>query len=518
MIGAQALIRSLHTAGLSVCFMNPGTSEIHLVSALDEVPGIRKVLCLFEGDATGAADGFGRMASVPAATLLHQGPGLANGLANLHNAKRASTALVNVVGDGATSHRGLGAPLEADITSLARPMSKWLRTATSAPTVGADAAAAWAAACGPPSGVATLVLPMDVAWSDGGRIAHPAPPLPPRTVGTDAVTRIARRLGSGPGTVVVLGGAALSVRGLAAIDRISQATGTKVFAEAFPSRLPRGVGVPHVERLSGDSVMARRQLADATHLVLVGAAPPVAAFASPGEPGELAPPNCHIDQFVEPGRDIVEALEHLADMTAGNVRPRTMQSASTSDWPPGAPLTAASVAQVLGALMPEGSVLVDEANSSGGPLPAATAASAEHDLLTLCGFAIGQGLPLSVGAQTACPDRPVICLTADGSAMYTLSALWTQAHERLDVTTIVLNNGSYSILRREARRALGDAAEQLSPLFDLSGPALDFVSLSEGMGVPATRAHSTSELAGQLKRALAEPGPHLIDAPIPALY
>ncbi|WP_030677499.1 acetolactate synthase large subunit [Streptomyces sp. NRRL B-1347] len=532
--GAHALTGSLRAAGVSVCFTNPGTSEIHLVAALQDTPGTRTVMCLFEGVATGAADGYGRMAPVPAMTLLHQGAGLANGLANLHNAQRAGTPVVNVVGDGAITHRGLGAPLESDVVALARPMSQWVRSSTHAADLGADALAALRAATGPPSGVATLVVPSDVAWApcrperpaegasppggtradtiaDSGRQPHTT-----TSVATPADS--ARALRSGPGTLLLLGGRVLTARGLAAADRIAQATGAAILAEPFPGRLERGVGVPFVERLSAAPDAARTRLADATQLILAGAARPVTAFATPGVPGDLVPPGCAVTHLADQGQDVVDVLEEVADQVAPGTRPRLHEALPAPRLSPGAELTADTVARVVGTALPEGAILVDETNTSGAALPAATASSARHDLLTLSGFAIGQGLPLAAGAQLACPERPVICLEADGSAMYTLSALWTQAREHLDVTVLVLNNRSYAILRREARRMLGPSAAPLAELFDLDRPDLDFVRLSEGMGVPACRVRTVGELADRLKWALSEPGPHLIDVPVPAAH
>jgi acetolactate synthase-1/2/3 large subunit len=503
MNGATAVVESLCASGIRVCFANPGTSELHLVSALEQAPGVREVLCLFEGVATGAADGFGRMTGQPAVTLLHQGPGLANGLANLHNAMRAGSPVVNLVGDGATTHSALDAPLRSDITALARPMARWVRTATSATTAGADAAAAVAAATGPPGGTATLIVPADVAWSQGGRPAGPVA-LPRRqasmvlTVDSD--------------TVLLLGGPALRAPGLRAASRIAVATGALALVEAFPGRVEQGAGLPAIERLSADPAAARRRLAGCRRLVLAGARPPVAAFAEPGVPGELAPSGCEVLRLED---DVVATLENLADP---EVEAPVRRLATVPSRQADSPLTAETVAETVAALLPDGAIVVDEANASGVALPAALASAARHDLLTNSGFAIGLGLPMAAGAALACPDRPVICLEADGSAMYTPSALWTHAREGLDVTTIVLDNRGYAILRRAAGRMLADRTTVSSKLFDLSGPELDFIALATSLGVPAARAATTGELAIRLKQALADPGPHLIDASVPARY
>jgi acetolactate synthase I/II/III large subunit len=498
--GAQAVMATLRDAGIRVCFANPGTSEIHLVSALKQTPGLHAVLCLFEGVATGAADGFGRMAGIPAMTLLHQGAGLAYGLPNLHNAKRAASPVVNLIGDGATTHRGLGAPLESDVAALAGPMSCWVRTISDPQCAGADAVAALAAAVGPPGGVATLIVPADVAWSQGGKEARLvlASPVP---------NRVGEPVTIGRDTILLLGGPALQARGLAAADCLAQATHARVLAEPFPARLERGAGVAAIERLSANPDSARRQLADCRNLVLVGAMAPVRAFAEPGVAAELTPAGCAVERI---DGDVVSELEEIAVRLAPRLRAR-VQLAVVPRVVSDTALTADTVAQVVGALLPEGAIVVDEANTSSADLPIGIA---RHDLLTNSGFAIGFGMPLAVGAALACPDRPVICLQADGSAMYTPSALWTQARERLNITTIVLNNRAYAILRREQQRLLGEV--ETSALFDLSNPDLSFVALAAAMSVPSCKVTTTAELAARLTQALAEPGPHLLEAMVPA--
>lgn len=503
MNGATAVLESLRRAGARVCLVNPGTSELHLVSALDRTPGVRQVLCLFEGVATGAADGYGRMTGIPALTLLHQGAGLAYGLANLHNAAHAASPVVNLIGDGATTHRGLGAPLESDVATLAGAVSRWVHTARDPARAGADAVAAVAAATGPPGGVATLVIPADVAWSPGGQ---PTPPLP----GAPAAPARAATVTVGRDSTLLLGGPALHARGLAAADRIAGATRASLLAEAFPGRIERGIGTPPIERLSGSPAGVRQRLAGCLHLVLAGAAPPVMAFAEPGMAGELTPPGCTVERL---DGDVTAALEDLAEHVAPGIRARLHKPPAAPGESADRPLAAEGVAEVLAALLPEGAIVVDEANTSSVALPDGTA---RHDLLTNSGFAIGLGMPLAAGAALACPDRPVICLEADGSAMYTPSALWTHAREGLDVTTIVLNNHGYAILRRERTRVLAEPGA--SALFELSRPDLNFVALAMAMGVPGSRAGTTGELTAQLKQALAEPGPHLIEATVPARY
>jgi len=515
--GAQALISTLVEAGVEVCFANPGTSEMHFVAALDSVPAMRGVLALFEGVVTGAADGYARMAGRPAATLLHLGPGLGNGLANLHNARRAHTPIVNVVGDHATYHKKFDAPLESDIDALAGTVSGWVRRSESVKEVATDAAEAVAAASGPAGQVATLILPADASWSPGGQPADPVAPQPREIVADTVCADVAKVLGSGESTVLLIGGAATHAEGLRAASRIAAATGAKVLAETFPARIQRGAGLPTVDRLGYLAEQVAYQLTDVKHIILAGARSPVSFFAYPGKASDLVPEGCQVHLLAnDTTEDPIAALTALAELVAQDTEP-VLAPEHRPDLPTG-PLTAQNWVDVIGALLPENAIIADEANTSGVLLPAATAGAPAHDVLTLTGGAIGYGLPVATGAAVACPDRPVICLEADGSAMYTLSALWTHARENLNVTTIVLANSAYAILRMELQRV---GAQQTGPkaadLLDLSRPNLDFVSLANGMGVPASRATTAEELATLLSTALAEPGPHLIEAVVPSM-
>ena len=521
--GAQALVQTLLDSGVEVCFANPGTSEMHFVAALDVFPRMRGVLCLFEGVATGAADGYGRMAGRPAATLLHLGPGLANGLANLHNARRAGTPILNVVGDHALHHKPLDAPLESDIDALAGTVSGWLHRSRSAAEVAQDAAAAVAAARNPAGSprspqhtgtsgaTSTLIVPADVSWTSGARPAAPLPVAAAAVTPPDVIESVAAALAGGWAGVLLLGGAALGEDGQRAANRIEQATRARVFAEFWPARQRRGAGIPAVSSLSYRGEDVRAQLDGAQHVVLAGAREPVASFAYPGQDGRLIPPGARVHRLAEIGGDVVDALTRLADLVAPEVEP-VPAALARPDRPTG-PLTAQNWAAVIGALLPAEAIVCDESITAGmATLPAATAGAPAHDVLGLTGLAIGQGLPLAVGAAIASPQRPVICLQADGSAMYTLSALWTHAREDLNITTVLLNNRSYAILRAELDRVGAVAGRAAGDLLDLSGPNLDFVSLAVGHGVPATRATTAEELAEQFGRALLEPGPHLIEA------
>nr|WSY51021.1 acetolactate synthase large subunit [Streptomyces sp. NBC_00886] len=517
MNGAHAVARTLLDSGVEVCFANPGTSELHFVAALDDEPALRAVPCLFEGVATGAADGYGRMTGRPAATLLHLGPGLGNGLANLHNARRAATPVVNLVGDHATFHKKYDAPLESDVDALARTVSGWVHRCDDPATVGSDLAEAVAAATGAPGQVATVLLPADVSWSDGARPAPPVAARPPAAVSGQTVAAVAAALRTGAPAALLLGGAATREPALSTAGRIAAATGARLLCETFPARLERGAGLPAVERLGYLAEGAMAQLDGVRHLVLVGARAPVSFFAHPTLPGVLTPDSCRTHTLATTGDDIPAALGDLADTLAA-VTPGMLQAAVRPALSTGA-LTAETAAAVVGALLPEGAIVVDEANTSGLWLPAATAGAPRHDWLTLTGGAIGQGLPLAAGAALACPDRPVLCLEADGSAMYTVSALWTHAREGLDITTVVFANGSYAILDMESQR-LGMRAEGPArhDLLDLTRPGLDFVALARGMGVAASRATTAEGFTARLRRAFAEPGPHLVEAVVPALF
>lgn len=508
MNGAEALLRTAASAGVQVCLANPGTTELPLVSALDAVPEIRPVLGLFEGVCTGAADGYGRMAGRPALTLLHLGPGLANGLANLHNARRARTPVVNLVGDHASWHLSADAPLTSDIESLGAPMSGWLRRCSSPATAASDLAEAVAAAA--EGLVATLVVPADCQW---GRTEGPVPAVspPPRSIPDPAQLETAL-VAVTPDAVLLLGGAALSKSGLRAADRVAAKTGCRLMCETFPARMERGGGLPAPDRLPYFPEAATGALAGASAVVLAGAREPVAFFAVPGRPSSTVPAGTPVHVLASPEQDVVGALQELADRVGAEPTPvRSPAPAPALDLADG-PLTVHTVGAVLAAGQPEGAIVVDESATSGLPWWLASAAAAPHTYLGLTGGAIGQGLPAAAGAALACPDRPVIALQADGGGMYTLQALWTMAREALDVTVLVCANRSYRILLTELGRAgvraPGRAAQRLT---DLSSPPVDWVRLGEGMGVPGVRVDTAADLRRQLGRALAEPGPHLVE-------
>src|SRR5215216_3294346 len=510
MNGADSLVETLAGAGVEVCFANPGTSEMHFVAALDRVGDMRCVLGLFEGVVTGAADGYARMADRPASTLLHLGPGLANGLANVHNARRANTPMVNIVGEHATYHKQHDAPLTSDIEDVARPFSDWVRTSADSRSVARDGADAVAAAMSPPGRVATLILPADASWNEADGPA-PLPSVEGRAPGApEAISEVVRVLRSGEPAVLFMGGDALREPGLTLAGRIAAKTGARLLAQTLNARVERGAGRVAVDFLPYPVDAALAALA-ARHLVLVGSEAPVAFFAYPGKPSALTPPLCETHTLATPGEDVVGALEALAE-ELGAPQDAPVQELEEYTPPSGEAITLEAAAASVGTLLPEGAIVVDEALSAAAAFISRTKGAATHDYLQVTGGAIGIGLPLATGAAVACPDRRVICLQADGSAMYTVQALWTQAREGLDVTTLLLNNRSYAILKRElVKLGAGDAGRRALDMMELDRPALDWVGLARGMGVEAERAKTMEEFDRQFAAGLRSEGPYLID-------
>ena len=427
MNGAQALMKTLVDAGIEVCFSNPGTSEMHFVAALDSEPRMRAVLALFEGVATGAADGYARMAGKPAATLLHLGCGLGNGLANLHNARKGKVPIVNIVGDHATYHTRLDAQLQSDIETVARNVSPgFVRTSSTTARLCQDATDAITAARGLPGQVATLILPADVSWGKGAVFCPPPPQPTPQAADAAVVRAIAQVVRSGKKTALLLGRNALREPALLAAARIAAHSGVQLLAEVFPTRMERGAGLPSVERIAYLAEMAGVQLAEIEHLVLVDAKAPVSFFAYPGKKSELVPDTCTVHTLSTPAQDAAASLVQLGTALGATQTAPALQAAQRPGRPRGK-LTAPKVCKAVGHLLPDNAILIDEAITSGLMLSAMTAGAPRHDLLTLTGGAIGQGLPNAVGAAIACPDRPVIALIGDGTAMYTFQALWTMA-------------------------------------------------------------------------------------------
>jgi len=510
MNGAESLVHTLLRSGVDTCFANPGTSEMHYVAALDRVPGMRCVLGLFEGVVTGAADGYARMAGKPAATLLHCGPGLANGLANLHNARRANTPIVNIPGDQATYHRPLDAPLTADTEGWARGVSAWVRTATSSRTVGADAAVAVQMARTSPGQIATLILPSDTSWDEGGVVADALPvPTPPASAPSQIEEAAAVLRRGGAGVVLLLSGTGLSEDGLALAHRIAMHTGCRLMAGGSNARTARGQGRVPVDRVPYVVDVAVKALAGTRHMILAGAKKPVTFFAYPGKVQTSVPEDADLHVLARPEQDIVEALARLADML-GAPKVAKPDNGARSEVARGA-ITPESVAATLGALMPEGAVIADESVTFGRGFFPLTKAAPPHDWLNVTGGAIGGGPPLATGAAIGAPGRRVINLQADGSAMYTVQALWTQAREKLDVTTILLSNRKYQILIGELANVGANPGRTAMDMLDLGNPDIDWTKLAGSMGVEGARADNTETFADLLRHSLTRSGPFLIE-------
>jgi acetolactate synthase-1/2/3 large subunit len=508
--GAESLVQTLLDCGVDTCFANPGTSEMHFVAALDRIPGMRCVLGLFEGVVTGAADGYARVKGKPAATLLHCGPGLANGLANLHNAKRANTPVVNIVGDQATYHRPFDAPLTADTEGWARPISVWTRTATSAGSVGAAAAAAVQAACAAPGGVASLILPSDVCWDAGGQVATPLAPIPTARVAPDAVTQMARVLRSGQPTLLLLAGRALEQDALASAHRIAAATDARLLSTTSNASVARGRGRFAVERLPYFGDMARAKLAGIANVILVGTPVPATFFAYPGKSPRPYPDDAIVHVLARPEEDLADALARLADELHAPKLAVPATAPVNSELGSGA-ISSAAVAHSLNALLPENAIVVDESVSFGQAFYPGTINAAPHDWLQVTGGAIGDGLPLALGAAIAAPDRRVIALQADGSGMYTVQALWSMAREKLDVTVVVLANRKYAILQHELASVGATTGKTAMDMLDIGNPDLDWVKLANGMGVTAARADNMDQFNELFAMANGNPGPFLIE-------
>ena len=514
MNGAQSLVQTLVNGGVNVCFTNPGTSEMHFVAACDQVAGMRTVLGLFEGVCTGAADGYARMMGIPAATLVHLGPGLGNGLANLHNARRAYSPVISIVGEHATYHVKHDAPLTTDIEAIAKSVSGWVRTSETPDAVPADGAAAIAAAMAPPGQVATLILPGDCCWNESID-PQPKPELTkPAAVESKTIKEIAAVLKKGEPTVILLGQSLMLENGLWLAGRIARASGARIIAQRVNSRTQRGAGRAAVSRLPYPVEPALEMLKGTAHLILAGSKPPVSFFAWPNLPNWLTPEGCQIHRLSEVDEDGIGALEALADLIGAPKDPEAVYQLDRPPLPTGE-LTAGKIWQALVALMPEQAIISDEGVTSSRDADKWTTTAPPHDWLNVTGGAIGQGLPEATGAAVACPDRKVFSMEADGSGMYTIQSLWTQAREQLDVVTVIFSNRAYKILLGELRRVgVEEAGPNASAMFSLSQPDIDWVQLAQGMGVHGMRAETCEQFNTCLEESIKTKGPHLIEAVI----
>jgi len=514
MNGAQSLIGTLVQSHVDVCFTNPGTSEMHFVAALDHVPEMRAILVLFEGVATAAADGYARMSDKPAATLLHLGPGLANGLANLHNAKKAGSPIVNIIGDHATYHQHFEAPLTSDVKAFAAPVSHWIKSSPNGAAVGHDTAEAVRAANSNGGQISSLILPADTAWTDAddfGIYREPANPALPPDI---AIDKAAQLLKSGKKTAILMTGKALRADGIKAANRIAEKSGAQVFSDTFNARTERGAGRHNIKRLPYFAEQITETLLGVEQLIIVGSQSPVSFFAYPGIPNYLVPEGCTTHVLATPAEDSIGALLAVAEAIHAPKEPLGKMELGRSGLATGGDI-ASSVWQAMAHFMPEDSIIVDEATTSGLASETFLPNAPAHDYLQLTGGSIGIGLPLSLGASIACPDRKVICGHGDGGAMYTLQALWSQAREKCDVVNIIFNNSKYMILQIEIMRV---GAENVGPkaldMFDIGRPELDWCKLAEGMGVNAMRASSVDDVNRAMKYCMENKGPHLIEVMI----
>jgi len=511
MNGAESLVHTLLANGVEVCFTNPGTSEMHFVAALDHIPGMRSVLALQEGVATGAADGYYRMTGKPASTLLHLGPGLANGLSNLHNAKKAGSGVVNIIGEHASTHIALDAPLTSDIEGIARPVSHWVHSSKSVENVGADAARAVQAAMTAPGQIASLILPSDTAWNEGG-VPQGAAELPaPAPFDAGALDTAAEAL-DGPETLLLLGGTALTEANLEIAGRIAAKTGCKILSEWSNARMERGAGRVFIGRVPYPIDIALKVLEPFKRIVLIGARAPIGFFAYPDKPAILTREGADIVTLAAANSDLTGALAALCAATdAGDTAPADVVRDDLPARPSGR-IDLDSLAALIARAIPEDGIVVDESVTSGRAFSPATRSARKHTWLNNCGGSIGYGMPAAIGAAVACPDRKVMCLTGDGSAMYTVQSLWTMAREKLDITVLIFANRSYQILRGELTNVgVQNPGPRAIDMLSLDRPALDWVQMSHSMGVPASSVTQCEDLEAALEDGLNRGGPNLIE-------
>jgi acetolactate synthase-1/2/3 large subunit len=510
MNGAESLVHTLTDQGVDICFANPGTSEMHFLKALEN-PRMRSVLCLFEGVCTGAADGYYRMKDTPASTLLHLGPGLANGLANIHNAKRASSGMVNIVGEHSASHLKYDPPLTSDIEGLARPLSHWVRRVESSNTVAWDVAAAVAKASEHPGQISTLILPGDASWQEAG-----APVALPRAVSTSkapqasSIEHVAKVLRSGEPALIILAGRATRGEALQLAGKIKAATGCRMATQFFSSRIERGAGRVTLERIPYAVPQALEYLKGFKHIITVETTEPIAFFSYPDKPSLLKAPGTSVHTLVDIGEDSVAGLDMLVQaLGAGNTAPVLQQGAEAA--PPTGALTPATIAAALAAALPENCILVDESLTTGRETMGLTVGAARHDLINNMGGSIGYGTPVATGAALACPDRRVFCMVGDGSAMYTIQSLWTQAREGLNITTIIFANNSYAILKAEyANMGAGAPGPQALAMIDIDRPSIDWLAMAKSMGVPSVSVDTAEGFHQAMVNSTREQGPTLI--------
>ncbi len=511
MNGAESMLETLINNGVEVCFSNPGTSEMHMVAAIGKTQGMRSILSLFEGVCSGAADGYGRMTGKPACTLLHLGPGLSNASANLHNAYKANSPVLNLIGDHATYHKKYDAPLNSDVVGLSEPISHWVRSVANAASLPSDAADAVVAANVKPGQISTLIVPADCAW-DESVVPEGQRQLPTANLVSDeAVKTAAEQLRNGKTTIILMSNLALTEKCIELADQISQATGARLYCDTFTAKISRGEGRCPVERLGYFAEQATEQIKDAQQLIMVGTKAPVGFFAYPGKASEFYPEGSTLHTLAEVSEDAQDALQKLVDeLDAGHLdlRRQLLRKPGLASGD----LSPESIARTFTELMPTDSIVVDESATAGFLTYPLSEGAEPHDWLSLTGGSIGYGLPTSIGAAVACPERKVICLHGDGGAMYTIQSLWTMARENLDICIVIFANRKYQILQIELARVGAQSMNKKTlDMLDLSNPDLDFVKMSEGMGVRAARATTADEFNKLFETAMKEKGPMLIE-------
>ena len=512
MNGAEALLKTLIDSDIEICFANPGTSEMHLVSAIGRTESMRPVLCLFEGVVTGAADGYARMSDKAAITLLHLGPGLANGMANLHNAKKAHVPLINIVGDHAPYHLQYDAPLTSDVVAHAEINSAWVKVATSADDLSQAGAEAVAAAYQGDGKIATLIAPANFAWEEASGSAEAITRQAPALAEDSALLKAAELLQNGKKTAFVLGGRAMRDEATSIVAAIAEQTGATLFCETFPTRVERGAGRVNVPRIPYFAEQAVGVLGEFEQFIIICSQTPAAFFAYPDLPSLLVPENAEVHVAIERDQNVVDGLTRLANQLGiKRIAPERQQYK-----PPALPngeLTPTAIGDAMCRLLPDNAILSDEGITAGAEVFQRTAAAKAHDWLAITGGAIGQGLPISLGAAIACPNRKVVALQADGSGMYTVQALWSMARENTDVTIVLLNNDSYAILNVELMRLKAETPnDKTLSMLDLGKPSLNWQDIAQGMGVSASRAATAEEFCQQFEKAMNSKGPHLIEA------
>jgi acetolactate synthase-1/2/3 large subunit len=511
--GADALVHTLIGSGVTTCFANPGTSEMHFVAALDRIPGIKCVLGLHENVVTGMADGYFRVTGKPAATLLHCGPGLANGIANLHNARRAGAGIVNIVGDHAIAHVPFDSPLTADVMALAGSCSDWIAASASPRAIGPDAARAVQAAGAGYGNVATLVLPADVSWSEGACIGAPLDKVAPTLPDPHQIERAVAAIRSGGRVVIVLGAPAL-VEDAQPLLAGLQAAGVDLMVSPLAGRQPIGRGRLPLRPVPYSVPAAVAALAPYDHVVLINCPPPTAFFLYPGQPSRVTRPDAQIIGLARAAQDGLAALRALTanlDIGPGEI-PAELPAPACRQGP----VTPETLAALVCELMPEDAIIANESLTQGAQFPTHFPRMAPCDLIPMVGGAIGGGLPMATGAAIGAREigqgaRRVVSLQADGSAAYTLQSLWTQAREGLPCTTLLLNNRKYAILIDEYAKVGANPGPTAYDMLSLDRPEIDWAGIARSFGVTAFAVHDLDELREAFSTALRHDGPCLLD-------